>query len=208
MSRTYQALQKSGELTALEADSSTSGRLDTGWGLPAIPANPPQEFTQAVVDLIHGKVLSHSFGVQEEWEVRTTLIANHRGWRYRSRVFVHGKEARKGFPSLDGDRTRHTRLAETVSEDMVAAFAREAVQIHFARCTSVAVQSRMVSIPPQPRRWHTGIKTTALILCGVVALVTAYWWWKGSDRLGTQPTPPNQSEPITPTPKLPGHWTW
>jgi hypothetical protein len=208
MSRAYQALQKSRGPTAFDPNSSTNGMLDTGWGLPEIPSSPQRDIPQAVADLIQNKLLTHSFGVQGEWEVRTTLIANRQAWRYRSRVFVHGKEVSKDFPSIDGDRTRHIRLAEAVSEDMLAAFAREAVEIHFARCTSVAKHIRMASVPSQPRRWHARMKTMALVLCGVVALVTAYWLWKGSERLRPEQPHANQPERITPPPQLPGHWTW
>ena len=208
MSRRYQALQKSGGLAALDPDLSTNGMLDTGSGLPEIPASPPQGITQAVVDLLHNKLLTHRFGVQGEWEVRTTLIANRQAWRYRSRVFVHGKELGKDFPSIDGDRNRHIRLAEAVSEDELTAFAREAVEVHFARCTSVAEHIRLASIRSQPRRWHARMKTMALVLCGVVALVTAYWLWKGSESLRPEQPHSNQPERITPPPQLPGHWTW
>jgi hypothetical protein len=115
-------------------------------------------------------------------------------------VFVHGKKAGKGFPSIDGDQTRQIRLAEAVSEDIRAAFAREAVEVHVARCTSVAEHIRMASIPSQPRRWHARMKTMALVLCGVVALVTAYWLWKGSESLRPGQPHSNQPERITPTP--------
>jgi hypothetical protein len=200
MSRRYQALQKSGGLPAFDPDSSTNGMLDAGWGLPKIPASSPRDITQAVVDLLHHKRLTHSFGVQREWEVRTTLIANRQAWRYRSCVFVHGKKAGKGFPSIDGDQTRQIRLAEAVSEDIRAAFAREAVEVHVARCTSVAEHIRMASLPSPPRRWHARMKTMALVLCGVVALVTAYWLWKGSERLRPGQPHSNQPQRITPTP--------
>jgi hypothetical protein len=208
MSRRYQALQKSGELAALDPDLSTNRRLDPGSGLPEIAASPPQDIIQAVADLSQNKLLTHRFGVQGEWEVRTTIIANRQAWRYRSRVFVHGKEVRKDFPSIDGDRTRQMRLTKVVSEDMLAAFAREAVEVHFARCTSVAAYIRMASIPSQPRRWHARMKTMALVVCGVVALVTAYWLWKGSERLRPGQPHSNQPERITPPPQLPRHWTW
>jgi hypothetical protein len=221
MSRRYQALQKSRGLAALDPGSSTNGMLDTGSGLPEIPASPPQEqdITQAATDLLQNKLLTHCFGVQGEWEVQTTIIANRQAWRYRSRVFVHGKELRKDFPSIDGDRTRQMRLAQAVSEDMLAAFAREAVEVHFVRCKSVAEYIRRASIPSQPRRWHARMQTMALVLCGVVALVTAYWLWKGSESLRPEPLhsnqperipPPhsNQPERIPPPPQLPGHWTW
>ena len=208
MSRRYQALQKSGGLAALDPDSSTNGMLDTGSQLPEIPASPPQDITQAVVDLLQKKLLTDRFGVQGEWEVRTTLIPNRQTWRYCSRVFVHGKEVGKDFLAIDGGRARHIGLAEAVRENELTAFAREAVEVHFARCTSVADHIRLGSIRSQPRRWHARMKTIALVLCGVVAVVTAYWLWKGSESL--RPEQPYSSQParITPPPKLPGHWTW
>jgi hypothetical protein len=219
MSRTYQALRKSGGLTAFDPEASTNGMPDPGWGLPEILASPPGDMTQAVADLLHNKLLTHRFGVQGEWEVQTTLIASRQAWRYRSRVFVHGKEVRKDFPSIDGDWTRQIRRAEPVSEDMLAAFAREALEVHSARCTSVAEYMRLASIPSQPRRWQARMKTMAVVLCGLVALVTAYWLWTGSEPLRPEqpppsqteritPVPPNQTERTTPIPRLPGHWTW
>jgi hypothetical protein len=223
MSRTYQALRKSGGLTAFDPAASTNGELDTGWGLAEILASPPRDITQAVADLIQNKLFTDRFGAQEEWEVRTTLSANRQAWRYRSRVLLHGKEARKDFPSIEGDWTRQIRQAEAVTEDMLAAFAREAVEVHFVRCSSVAEYIQMASISAQPRRRQARMKTMALVLCGVVALVTAYWLWKGPESLRPEPplasqrhanqpepiTPPaNQPEPITPIPKLPSHWAW
>jgi hypothetical protein len=208
MSRRYQALQKSGGLAALDPDFSTNGRLATGARLPEIPARTPQDSTQAVTDLLHNNLLTDRFGDQGEWEVRTALIANRQAWRYRSRVFVQGKKARKGFPSIDGDWTHHLRQAEAVNEELLAAFAREAVGVHFARCTSIADHIRMASIRSQPRRWHTRMKTMALVLCGVVALVTAYWLWKGSESIRPEPPQANQPERIPPLPQLPVHWTW
>jgi hypothetical protein len=208
MSRRYQALRKSGGLRALDPESATSGMLDTGWGLPDMPASPPRDIAQAVADLIRTKGLTHRFGGQGEWEVRTTLSVSRRAWRYRCRVLVHGKAVRQDFPTIAGDRTRHRRRAEAVSEDLSAALAREAVEVHFARCTSVAEHLRMASIPSHPRRWQARMKTMALVLCGVVALVTAYWVWKGAGRLGPGQPHANHPEPISPPPKLPGHWAW
>jgi hypothetical protein len=164
MGKIYQAFQKSRGLAAFDADSSTNRMLDTEWGVPEIPPSAAGDITQAVADLLRNKLLTHSFGVQGEWEVRTTLIANRRAWQYRSRVFAHGKEVRKEFPSFDGNLAGQRGSAGTVREDMLAAFAREAVSVHFARS--------------QPRRWHARTKMMAFVLWGVVALVTAYWLWK------------------------------
>ena len=208
MSRRYQALQKSAKFAGLDPEASTNGRLDAGWGPPEIPASPLQDLTQAVGDLLRNQLLTHSFGVQGEWKVQTTLKAKRQAWRYRSRVFVHGREVSKALPSIDGGRTRHLRGAEAVSEDMLAAFAREAVGVHFARCTSVMEHLRLGATPSPPRRWHARMKTMALVLCGVVALVTAYWWWKGSESPRPEQPPSNQPARVTPAPQLPGHWTW
>jgi hypothetical protein len=208
MSRRYQALRKSGALTALDPESATDGMLATGSGFPDIPADPPRDSAQAVADLIHTKVLTHRFGGQGAWEVRTTLSANRRAWRYRCRVFAHGKAVRKDFPTIAGDRPRQRWRAEAVSEDLLAALAREAVEVHFARCTSVAKHSRMASIPSHPRRWQARVRPMALVLCGVVALVAAYWLWKGAERPRPEHPPAIPPERIAPTPKLPGHWAW
>ena len=208
MSRRYQALQKSAGLAALDPALATNGMLDTGLGSPEMPAGPPQDIAQAVADLLQHKLLTHRFGVQGEWEFRTTLIANRQAWRYRSRVLVHGKEVSKDFPSIDGNRTRHIRRAEAVSEEMLAAFARDVVGVHFARCTSVVDYIQMASIRSQPRRWHARMQTMALVLCGVVALMTAYWLWKGSESVRPEQPHANQPEWITPPPQLPVHWAW
>ncbi len=208
MSRAYQALQKAVGLTAFDPDLSTNGRLDTGWGLPEIPASLPGDLTQAVADLLQNKLLTHRFGVQGEWEVRTTLVANRQAWRYRSSVFVHGKEVRKDFPPIACDRSHYIRQAEAVTEDMLAAFAREAVEAHFARCASVAEHILMASISSQPSPWHSWMKTVALVLFCVAALGTAYWLWKGSESARPEQPQSTQPERMTPTPQLPGHWTW
>jgi hypothetical protein len=179
--RVHQALRKSGGLTAFDPDPSTNGMLGAG-GLPEIPASLAADKTQAVTDLIRNNLLTHNFGVQGEWEVRTTFVANRHAWRYRSSVCVHGKEVRKDFPPIDCDRTRHIRQAEAVTEDMLAAFAREAVAAHFARCASVAEYSLMASVFSQPPLWLQRIKRVALVLLSVAVLLTAYWWWRDANR--------------------------
>jgi hypothetical protein len=232
MSRTYQALQKAARFTTFDSDASPKGRPDTGRGLAEIPVSPRGDLTQVVADLLQNRLLTHSFGAQREWEVRTTLVANRQAWRYRSSVYVHGKEVRKDFPPIDCVRTRHLQQAEAVTEDMLTAFAREAVAAHFARCASVAEHVLMASVSSPPPPWHPRVVTMALVLFGVVALMTASWVWKGSESVKSEqpysnhaeqitpappsnqaeqitPTPPsNQAEQITPAPQLRGHWTW
>jgi hypothetical protein len=224
MSRIFQALQKSTRGRAVDPEPSTNGSVDPGRGPAAIPASPARDHTEAAAVLLQNNLLTDSFGAQGEWEVRTTLVANRRAWRYRCRVFMHGKEVRKGFPAIDGDRTRQIRQAGTVTEDMLTAFAREAAEVHCGRCASVAEHLRLASMPARPRRWYAHLPTLALIFCGVVALVGAYWLWQGAESPGPEPPPDppaahqpepitpdppaHQPEPTTPVPRLPRHWTW
>jgi hypothetical protein len=167
-------------LTAFDPDSSTKETPETGWGTPALQASDQGDMARAVADLLQSRVLTQTFGVQEEWEVRTTLVTDRRAWRYQSRVFVHGKEARKEFSPIDVDRTRQIRQAAAVTEEMVAAFAREAVEVHFARCASVAEYIAIASIFSQPLPRHHWTKKAALVLLSVAVLSTGYWFWKGS----------------------------
>jgi hypothetical protein len=220
MSRTYQALQKAVKLTAIDPESSTNGMRDAGLDLPEIPARARGDVVQAVEDLLQNKRLVHRFGDQGEWEVRTTLVANRQAWRYRSSVFVRGKEVRKDFPPIDCDRARDIRQAEAMTEDILAGFAREAVEAHFVRCASVAEHTAMAAIFSQPPPGRSRMKTAALVLFSVATLVAAYWLWKGFESVrpeqpyANQPeqstaTPhANQPERITPAPQLPSHWTW
>jgi Putative Ig domain len=171
---------------AIDPDSSANGALDTRRGLPEIQASDPRDIARAVVTLLQNKFLTHTFGAQGEWQVRTMLVTNRQAWRYHSSVFVHGRESRRRFPPIDVDRTRQIRQAGTVTEEMQAAFAREAVAVHFARCTSVAEYILLSSTFSHPPPRHRGAKKLALVLLTITALLTAYWVWKGSEHVGLQ----------------------
>jgi hypothetical protein len=170
-------------LAAFDPDSST-GTREGGWGPRELQGYDPEEMAQAVIDLMQNKCLSHTCGVQGEWEVRTTLVADRQVWRYHSRVYRHGKEARKSFPPIDVIRTGEGRPKGGVIEEILTAFAREAVEVHFARYASVAEYAVMASIYLQPPSWYHGIKRVALILLSaaallsVVAFFTADRWWR------------------------------
>ena len=124
-------------MTAFDPDSSTNGMLDRGWEAPRNHERGPEDMAQAVADLLRHKSLISTFGDQGEWEVRTTLAANRQAWRYHSSVFLHGKERKRGFPPIDVDRTREIRHTETVTDELLAAFAREAAEVHVARCDGI-----------------------------------------------------------------------
>jgi hypothetical protein len=180
-------------LLAFDTDSSTNGRRDTARELLKIHASAPGDRAQAAANLLHHNFLSHTFGAQGEWEVRTTLIANRRAWRYRSSVFLRGKETRRGFPPIDVDWTGQVQQAEAVTEEMLAAFAAEAAEVHCARCASLAEYSLMAALFSQTPLRHHRMGKMALVLFSIAALLTGYWWSRGSDSAG--PEPPYQTLP-------------
>jgi Putative Ig domain len=171
-------------LTAFDPNSSTNGMPRAEQSLAEIHANSPDDRARALADILQNKFLSSTFGVEREWEVRTTVVTNRHAWRYRSSVLVHGKEIREVFPPIDVDRTRQVRQAQAVTEEMLATFAREAVDAHFLRCASVAEYSLMASIFSTPVSRRRVARRVALVLFSVVTLLTAYWWggWLNSVR--------------------------
>jgi hypothetical protein len=181
------------ELTTFDADSSTNGTQDAGQGLPDIHTSDQGDRVRAVAGLLQNKVLTHTFGVEGEWEVRTTLVISRQTWRYRSSVVVHGEELRKGFPPIDVDRTRQIRHAKAVAEEILLALATEAVEVHFARCAKVAEYSLMASLYAQPLPRNQRTKKGAVVLLSIAALLTAYWLWTGSHSAG--PEPPHGNPP-------------
>jgi hypothetical protein len=182
-------------MTIFDPDPSTNGMLETRGEAPKIQASASRDIAQAVADLLQHKSLTRTFGDQGEWEVRTTLVANRQAWRYQSSVFLHGKVAKKSFPAIDVDRTRQVRQTETVTQELLAEFAREAVEVHCARCESVKEYLTMASFFSQPLPRYYRIKKVALVLLSVATLMTAYWWWKDS----------NAVVPVQPDRLLPPH---
>jgi hypothetical protein len=171
-------------MTAFDPDSSTNGMLDTGWEAPRNQARDPEDMAQAVADLLRHKSHSSTFGDQGEWEVRTTLVANRQAWHYHSSVFVHGKERKKGFPRIAVDRPREIRQTGTVTEELLSDFAREAAEVHVARCNGIKEYLTLAPFFSQPLPRYHPAKKVALVLLSVAALLTAFWWWKDFNGLG------------------------
>jgi hypothetical protein len=181
-------------MTAFDPNSSTNGMLNTSWEAPRNQARGREDMAQAVVDLLSQKPLISTFGDQGEWEVRTTLVANRQAWRYHSGVFLHGKERKKGFPPITVDRTREIRQTGTVTEELLAAFAREAAEVHGARCDGIKEYLTLAPFFSQPEpRYHRTKKVVLVLLC-VAALLTASWWWKDFNSVGLV-QPDRQSPP-------------
>jgi hypothetical protein len=167
-------------LTAFNPDSPLNGESEIGRALPDLHLPHPPNRAQAVTELLQGKYLNHTYGVQREWEVRTTLVANRQAWHYRSCVLVHGKEVGEIFSPIHVDRTRQMRQAGMVTEEMLTAFANEAVEVHFSRCASVEEYSLLASIYAQPLPRRFRVRTVTLSLLCVAALAAAYWLWFGA----------------------------
>jgi len=172
--------------TAFDPDSSTNGMPETGSEAPQNRVSGPEARAQAVADLLRQKSLTSTFGDHGEWEVRTTLVTNRQAWRYQSRVFLQGKERKKGFPRIAVDRTRDIRQTGTVTEELLAAFAGEAAEIHVARCESVQEYLTMAPFFAQTRPRYDRTKQVAVVLLSVAALMTAYWWWRDFDGQGLE----------------------
>jgi hypothetical protein len=182
---------------------STSGPQPSANGTPEAGREPPEihprdlgDKPQAAAHLLQTKLLTHTFGFQGEWEVRTTLTTGRQAWRYRSSVLLHGKEMVNSYTPIDVDWTQKIRQAKAVTEETLAEFAREAVELHFLRCADVADYSLMESIytplPPR-RRW---MKTATLALLCAAVLSAAYWFWEGGNGTGLEQSrqkPPTHS---------------
>jgi hypothetical protein len=177
-------------MTAFDPDSSTNGMLNTGWEAPGNHVRGGEGMAQAAADLLQHKSLISTFGSQGEWEVRTTLVANRHAWRYHSSVFLHGKERKKGFPPIDVNRTHEIRQTGTATEELLAAFAKEAAEVHMARCDGIKEYLTLAPFFTQPEPRYRRAKRVAFVLLSVAALVAGYWWWK--DFKGTQPVQPER----------------
>jgi hypothetical protein len=180
-------------LSTSDPQPTANGTQEAGRELPEIHSRDPGDKSQAVADLLRNKVLTHTFGFQGEWEVRTTLTTSRQAWRYRSSVLLHGKEAVDSYTPIDVDWTQKIRQAKGVTEETLPEFAREAVELHFLRCTDVADYSLMASIYTAPLPRYRWLKAAAVALVCVAALSTAYWFWEGGS--GVVPEQSRQQPP-------------
>jgi hypothetical protein len=163
---------------------------------------------RAVTALIQHEVLSHTFGTDGEYEVRTTMVTRP-AWQYRCCVFHHGKAMTRGFAPIFSDRPPHRqglRPEPAGIDAMRRSFAREAVDVHFARCAALRDYLMLAALysqaPPRSRRWYA-----PLVLLIGAAFLTAYGLWKPalwSDR-GQRPGSPRRPVQEAQPPVLDGH---
>jgi hypothetical protein len=154
---------------------------------PETPSRDLPNKGRAVVDLLHHRILIHSFG---EYEVRTT-IATRQAWRYRSSIWRRGKEIKREFYPIVVDRSRQMRQAAIITEEMRLQFAMEAVDIHFARCAALQQHLKTAPLyaPPPPDGDTPGRLILVALLCALVLL--AYWFWSSLPTPPPVPSPPS-----------------
>jgi hypothetical protein len=162
------------------------------------PEGPPREGAdqeRAVTVLLQHEVLSHTLGTDGEYEVRTTLVTRP-AWQYRCCVFRYGKAMTQGFVPISIDRPPPRRgfcPQPGHIDAMRRMFAREAVDVHFARCAALRDYLTLAAVysqaPPRSRRWYA-----LLVLLLGAAFLAAYGLWKpavwsGSGRPPGSPPP-------------------
>jgi hypothetical protein len=167
-----------------DPDSSTNGMLRSAWEPPSDHLRRGEDMAQATADLLQQKSLISRFGNQGEWEVRTTLVANRQAWRYHSSVYLYGKERKKGFPPINVDRTREIRQNGAITEELLTAFAKEAVEVHIARCDGIKEYLTLAPFFTQPETRYQWTKRLVVLLLAAAVLMATYWWWKGLPTLG------------------------
>jgi hypothetical protein len=162
---------------SLGDDLSTNGSHPSEQATAEGPLSETQRKARAVVDLLHNKVLSDTFGQNGEYEVRTTIVSG-REWRYRNCVFRHGRIVKRGFYPCELDRTWELQKLSPSTEEMRIAFTMEAVDLHFTRCQAVREYATMSAIFSSSRARHHGPWWVVLGLVLSAALVTVYgFWW-------------------------------
>jgi hypothetical protein len=82
-------------------------------GSSGMPANEGQRKAPAAADLPRNKMLNHSFGEHEEYEIRATLMTRQ-AWSYRDCGRRHRRVFKMAFPPLEVDRTRGMQLRSTM----------------------------------------------------------------------------------------------
>jgi hypothetical protein len=157
---------------------------------PDAPDSRPHEGArreQAAAELLRYGMLSHTFGDQEEYEVRTT-IATRQTWCYRCAVFRHGQEITRAF--VHTRQMPHVRHENAGLNTLRLRFALDAVDVHFARCAALQDYSLRAAIDrsPSPPPADYRRRYATRMLCIGAALLMAYGFWKSGPRTTSGPS--------------------
>jgi hypothetical protein len=173
-------------------------------GSPDERPHAGEDQRRAVAVLLRHGVLSHTFGPDGEYEVRTTLTT-HQTWQYRCRVFRYGKGIKGAFVPIVVDRTPHKphlRQAPGVTEAMRLKFAREAVDVHFTRCAALQEHLLLAVLYSQPLPKNRRRYAFLVLLLGA-AFLTAYGLWKPALWIDSG-QPPESPPPLVQEAQHPG----
>jgi hypothetical protein len=150
----------------------------------------------AVAELLQHGVISHPFGQDGEYEVRTTLTTRQ-VWQFRCCVLHRGKPIKRGFLPIIINHTRHMRHIQkqpVVAKAMRLSFAREAVDVHFTRCAALQEYLTMAMIYAQPPLESRRRYALPVLLIGAACLMV-YGLWRHAP--STDSTPPPAGPPPT-----------
>lgn len=149
-----------------------------------------EEKGRAVEELSEQGVLSRRFGVNGEYEVRTT-VNTAQGWQYQCGVLHHGEAIKDAFLPIVVDRTRQMQDARRGHADTTALrldFVREAVDMHVVRCAALREYLMLSSIYSQAPRKARSQYPLLVTLIGVAFLMTYGIWKSVTWTAGGQPS--------------------
>jgi hypothetical protein len=167
---------------------------------PAMQSSSPEEqppdgetMGRAVAELLQAGVLSHTFGRNGEYEVRTTLTTRQARWQYRCHVLRQGKPIKRAFMPIlinHPHHMRHVHKQPVIAKAMRLNFAREAVETHFTRCAALQEYLMMAMIYAEPPLESRPPYTRAVLLIST-AFLMVYGLWKFVPSIDTKQTPPS-----------------
>ena len=131
-------------------------------------------------------------GPKGEYEICTTIEADHKTWRTVCQVFHNGKAIKK-FPSKYIDHTHQIRDLKEIPEALQAEFIQEAASIHHAYCN--AVEDHIAELP-QRSSSRLNQKVVVLLTVSFLLLALAGYWFVSSNRKSS-PLKPNTIESQT-----------
>ena len=134
--------------------------------------------TLTVEKLLKDEPVKHILGRKGEYEICTTIEANHKTWRAVCQVCRHG-EAIKRFPSKTIDHTHQIKDLKEIPEALQTKFIQEAASIHHAYCN--AVKDHIAELL-QRSGSKLNQKVVVLLTVSFLLLALAGYWFVFSNR--------------------------
>jgi hypothetical protein len=134
--------------------------------------------TLTIEKLLKHEPVKHILGPKGEYEICTTIEADHKTWRTVCQVCHHGEEVKK-FPSKSIDHTHQIKDLKEISEALQVEFIQEAASIHHAYCN--AVKDHIADLP-QRSSSLIDQKMVVLLIVSILLLALAGYWFVFSNR--------------------------